>query len=254
MEIVLLPSSAGPDTGYQFLATVVVDGVLALDAGCLGLWGDLAGQAKVRDVVLTHSHMDHVGSLPVFLENVYAAKAPVTVHGLAETLAAVRSDVFNERLFPDLITREPEAGPFAIFDALAPGRTRELAEHAVTLVPVNHPVPTAAVHVDGGDSSLLYVTDTRPTEAVWEYAARVKNLKAVLLEATFPDEFAWLAEISVHLTPKLFAAEVRKIPPGVPVFVVHLKPRFRDAVLKELAALALPGVQVMTPGKRYGVG
>ncbi len=254
MDLVLLPSSAGSDRGFQFLATVVVDGVLALDAGALGIWGNLAAQAKIRNIVLTHSHTDHVATLPVFLENVYGLGPPVTVHGLPETLDSVRRDIFNDRLFPDLLTREPESGQFVKFDPLSPGNSRKLGCHTVSLIPVCHPVPTAAVHIDSGRDSVLYITDTAPTDAVWEYAGKLRNLRAVFLEVTFPDNLGWLAELSGHLTPSQFAAELRKVQTGVDVFAIHLKPRYHDAVLRDLAALKLGGVEVVTPGKVYSVG
>lgn len=254
MDIVLLPSSAGPGPGFQFLSAFVIDGVLAVDAGSLGLWPDLAAQARVRDVVLTHAHMDHVASLPIFLENTYGTEPPATVHGLADTLDAVRRDVFNERVFPDLLGREPEVGPFVRLAPLAPLETRHLPHHAVTLVPVAHKTPTAAVIVDGAAESLVIVTDTGPTDAVWAAVAGRKNLKAIFLEVTFPDRLDWLAEVSGHLTPALFAAELQKAPPGVPVYAIHLKPRYRDAVLADLAAYAFPHVTVAEPGKVYRVG
>ena len=48
---------------------------------------------------------------------------------------------------------------------------------------------------------------------------------------------------------RLFAAEVRKLRPRVPVYVVHVKARFRDRVLDEVAAMHLPDVHVFEPGR-----
>ncbi|MGL6095401.1 MAG: MBL fold metallo-hydrolase, partial [Fimbriiglobus sp.] len=111
MDVVLLPSAAGPGPGFQFLTTFLFDGTLAVDAGSLGFWPDLAGQTAVRDIVLTHPHLDHVASLPIFLENVYGAGPVVRVHARPEALDSLRRDVFNDRLFPDLLSRSPAGGP-----------------------------------------------------------------------------------------------------------------------------------------------
>src|SRR5262245_8376441 len=69
MKAMLLPSAlaAGP---HQYLTTFLVNGTVAIDAGSLGLYGSPQDQSRVRHVFLTHAHMDHVASLPIFLENV----------------------------------------------------------------------------------------------------------------------------------------------------------------------------------------
>lgn len=252
MDVVLLPSSAGPDPGYQFLTTYLFDGVLAVDAGSLGFWGDLAGQARVKHVVLTHSHVDHTASLPVFLENVHGLGAVVTVHGSAVVLDGLRTDVFNGRTFPDLVGRPPPGEPpFVKLTELVPGRKRKLGPHTITAVAVDHVVPTVAVLVESADAGVLVVTDTGPSGDVWALAAKSRRLKAVLLEATFPAELHWLAEKAKHLTAAQFGAELAKAPPGVRRLAVHFKPRWRDEVRREVAALGLPGVEEMVPGKVY---
>jgi len=251
MEVLLLPSSTGPDPGYQFLTTYLFDGVLAVDAGSLGFWGDPEGQSRVKNVVLTHSHVDHVASLPVFLENVYGNKPPVTVHASRVVLDGLRSDLFNDRTYPDLISRPPSAGAFVRLRELSPHRKRKLGPHTVTAIPIAHIVPTVAVLVESADVAVLVVTDTGPTSEVWSFAARVKNLRAVLLEATFPDDFTTLAKKTGHLATGQFAVEHGKAPPGVTRLAVHIKPKRREAVRKELAKLRLPGVEVMVPGRVY---
>ena len=252
MDVVLLPSSTGPDPGYQFLTTYLFDGVLAVDAGSLGFWGDLAAQARVKHVVITHTHVDHTASLPVFLENVHGLGAVVTVHGSAAVLDGLRQDVFNGRTFPDLVGRPPpDEPPFVKLSELVPGKRRKIGAHAVTAVAVNHNVPTVAVLVESADAGVLVVTDTGPSDDVWAAAAKARALKAVLLEATFPNDLQWLADKAKHLTTARFAAELAKAPAGARRLAIHFKARWREEVRKELAALRLPGVEEMVPGKVY---
>src|SRR5688572_22287992 len=95
---------AAADAAGHPLSTFVVDGVLAVDAGALGWFADPAAQAAVRDVLLTHSHADHIAGLPPFIETVYqlAPDAP-TVHAPEPTLRALRDHVFNGVLMPDFV-------------------------------------------------------------------------------------------------------------------------------------------------------
>jgi cAMP phosphodiesterase len=234
----------------QYLTTLIVDDAVALDAGSLGFWGSCCDQQRVQHVFLTHAHLDHIASLPIFLENV-ADDRPTcpTVYAMPDLIDVLRTDVFNDRLFPDFEKISRSGPPLVHYRPLAAGRAVTAAGLVVTPVPVDHIVPTVAYVVEGPTSAFAFVTDTAPTEAVWALANRTPNLKAVFLEVTFPESHAWLAQVSKHLTPSLFAAEVAKLRPGVAVYAIHVKARFREAVLAELAALELPNVTVLEAGR-----
>jgi ribonuclease BN (tRNA processing enzyme) len=256
VNVTILPSAcaAGGDPACQFLTTYLVNGRLAIDAGALGLLQPVAAQARVRHVLLTHTHIDHVASLPVFLENVYAGTPDaVTVHGTREVLDALRQDVFNDRLWPDFIGLSRPEAPFLRLSVLEPGRPVVLDGLRVTPVPVNHVVPTVGVLVEEGTTAALFSSDTGPTDALWELANAAAGLKAVFLEATFPEDMAWLADVSKHLTPRQFAAEAAKLRRPVELLAVHLKPRYRARVAAELLALGLPHMRVAEVGQTYTV-
>ncbi|NDC64506.1 MAG: MBL fold metallo-hydrolase, partial [Planctomycetia bacterium] len=70
MRVELLPSSI-PVSESQFLVTFLVNDEVAIDGGSIGLLADLRRQQRVRHVFVTHEHLDHVATLPIFLENVY---------------------------------------------------------------------------------------------------------------------------------------------------------------------------------------
>ena len=90
-----------------------------------------------------------------------------------------------------------------------------------------------------------------PTTRIWDLAGKRRNLKAVFLECTFPDHMSELAEISAHLTPSTFQHEVAKLPAGVTVYAVHIKPRYREEVIAGLRQLGIPNVEIGVSGKEY---
>jgi ribonuclease BN (tRNA processing enzyme) len=248
MKALLLPSAHGAGS-LQYLTTFLVNDTVAFDAGSLGLAGTPAEQARVRHVFLTHAHIDHVGSLPIFLENVSDdSKDCPTVYAPEPVLDVLRRDVLNDRLFPDFVRLSHDGPPLVRLEAIHPGRPVQVAGLTVTAVPVDHVVPTVGYLIDDGASAVAFVTDTAPTGAIWEAANRLAHLRAVFLELTFPEAQAWLAGVAKHLTPSQFAAEVRKLRPGIPVYAIHLKARFRAEIECELAALALANVRVLEMG------
>ena len=95
------------------------------------------------------------------------------------------------------------------------------------------------------------MSDTSPTDRIWELINQTPNLKAVFLEASFPNEMEWLAEKAMHLTPALFDTELKKLNHDVPIIAVHIKIAFDSQVRSQLTALGRPNVMVGEPGAVY---
>jgi ribonuclease BN (tRNA processing enzyme) len=238
---------------YQYLSSCLVNDVLALDAGPLGFYRSPFDQARVRHVLLSHTHIDHVASLPIFVENAYEGRAdPVTVHGSQDVLDGVQTDLFNNRLWPDFIAlSKNNPKPFLKMERFEPGQTIELEGVRITAVAVNHVVPTSAFVLRDAGGSVAYVTDTGPTEEIWKVLNALPDLKAVFLEATFPNDMAWLADVSKHLTPAQFAVEAAKLTRPARLIVIHLKARYQAKVIAELKALNLPRLEFAQFGVPY---
>lgn len=253
MKITLLPSSVVPGVEpSQFLTTFLIDDVVAIDAGSLGLIGSTEDQARIKHVFLTHTHMDHLASLPIFIENVFeeGANCP-TIYGSSAVLDCLRRDIFNDRLWPDFIAMSSENSPFLKLVLIREGQTIAVEGLRITPVNVDHLVPTQGMIVEGPNATVVVASDTGPTQKLWEIANTSASLKAVFLEAAFPDELTWLADASKHLTPERFAGEVKKIKPGVAVLAVHIKPKYLERISAELAALGLPMIEICEPGRPY---
>ena len=253
MKIVLVPSACGSGGAYHYLSSYVIDDVVAVDAGGLGFQGALADQARIHNIFLTHSHIDHIASLPIFLENVYGAHPEgVVVHGNAAVLDCLQRDVFNDRLMPDFIRISRERTPaFLRLSLLEEGKPVTADGLRFTPVAVDHAVPTFAFVIEEARTAVAVVTDTAPTEAIWRRCRETPNLKAVFLEASFPNSAAPLAALSRHLTSDQFIHEAQKVGPDVQIIAVHLKPRTHDQVTAEVLGHGLPNVRIAEPGRVY---
>ncbi len=255
MKVTLVPSAVG-EAGHeqrQFMTSYVINGTLAIDAGCLGFWGPPTEQAKIRHILISHSHIDHVASLPIFVENAYEAKCEcVVIHACEPVLTSLKQDVFNERIWPDFIAMSQNNDkPFLELRAMEAGKPVELEGLRITPIPVHHVVPTVGFIVEDKTSAIVISSDTGPTDALWQHANQVANLKAVFLEVTFPEHMAWLAKLSQHLTPLTFHQQIKKLTRNVPIIAVHIKPRFRDEVIQELNALKLGNMTIGKFGTPY---
>lgn len=226
----------------------MVDGAVAIDAGSLALGATSAERAAIRDVIVTHAHIDHIATLPLFVDDLFSTlEKPVVVHALPEVIAVLQGDVFNDRVYPRFHQLTNSHGPVLRFEPLPPQHPTRIAHLTVTAVAVNHSVPTCGLLVDDGTSAFAYSSDTTATDAFWALAKGCPRLKAVLLESAFPDSMAELARKAGHLTPATFRSEVQKLGQRAAIWAVNVKPLFREAVAKELDALGVPRLEPGPP-------
>ena len=93
--------------------------------------------------------------------------------------------------------------------------------------------------------------DTGPTERLWKVVSRVRNLKAVFLEVSFSDDQQDLARDSKHMTPRLVARELAKMPAKVPVYLYHMKPPSLARIRREIAALGEPRLKLLESERSF---
>jgi ribonuclease BN (tRNA processing enzyme) len=160
----------------------------------------------------------------------------------------LRDHFFNDRLWPDFSAIPTARNPIVRLRALQPGVPQPIGHRLnVVPVPVHHTVPTAGFIVEDGSGALVFSGDTGPTERLWALARELRNVRAIVVETSFPNRLEALAEISGHLTPSRLAWELDKMPP-CPVWVYHIKPMFYDETVDELTRLD-SRVRVLSDGE-----
>ena len=97
-----------------------------MDAGALAHAVDPDDLAAIEHIVLTHAHLDHTLGLPFAL-----GRGRFHVWGLQATLDAVRENLLNGRIWPDLSDR-------AVWVAIEPGRQVEIGPWRVEAFEVLH--------------------------------------------------------------------------------------------------------------------
>lgn len=252
MKVMLAPSCVGSEALNQNLTSFLINDAVAIDAGSIGLLPDLGRQALIRHVFLSHSHIDHIASLPIFLENVYEAREEcVRVYCDHQTRRTLAEHVFNDRLWPDFIALSEVIFPFLKLVTIEPGETIEAAGLRITPVPVNHTVPTFAFIIEDDDGAVVIVTDSGPTEEIWERVNQLSRVHAIFLDVSFPNEMAELATVAKHLTPQLLPAEIQKIARPTRILTIHMKPAHLAVMTAQIAALGRRAPEICVPGMEY---
>jgi ribonuclease BN (tRNA processing enzyme) len=240
----------GSAPGYR-MTTFLVDGETALDAGSLTEALPLAAQRRIRRIVLTHAHFDHIASLPFLVENLYGRDAPLELVAPGPVLAALRRHVFNDATWPDFTRLPSRSKPTVVLRPLAVGRPFRAGSVTFTPLPVDHIVPAYGYLVSKPGRGVLFSGDTMPTEQLWAHARRAHDLKAIFLEVSFSDGQSAVARASCHLTPRLLQAELAKAPARVPVYLYHMKPPSLSRIRREVAALDEPRLRLLESERSF---
>ena len=210
------------------LTCLLVDRVLAIDAGGLTSTLSIEEQHHLKAVLITHHHFDHVRDLGTLGMNFWS-HGPLPVYGLESSLQTVLSHILNGVLYPDFTSRPSPDKPAFKFHPVAPGRTFTAGGYSILSFLVNHGIPTVGYQITGADGkSFIYTGDThRLPEASWQSLSP----RLIVTEVTVPDKYESMARESGHLTPKLLKEELlsfkrihKYIPP---VIAVHISPHSR---------------------------
>jgi ribonuclease BN (tRNA processing enzyme) len=223
----------------------LVDTDLLVDAGT-GV-GDLTLEemAGIDDVVLTHSHLDHIAALPLMLDAVGSRRTrPLRVHALRATIEALRAHVFNNVIWPDFESIPSAEAPFVSFHDIAVGQVLQLGSAApkrIEVLPAVHTVPACgfAVRRADGGAHWVFSGDTERNAPFWD-RVNAMDVAMLVIETAFSSREQALAERSLHLSPTMLADELTHIAPGkqYPIYITHTKPAETEEIMSQIESLA----------------
>ena len=239
MRLRVLGCSGGIGGRHLRTTSFLVDGDVLIDAGT-GV-GDLtlAELSQIDHIFITHSHLDHVTSIPFLVDTVGGMRSrPLIVHATRATIGIMRNHLFNWAIWPDFAEIPSPQTPFLRYEEIELGRAVTLAGRSFTPIPARHTVPAVGYHLDSGAASLVFTGDTGPNEALWRVVNRISNLKFLIIETAFSNKERELAEMSRHLCPETLAEELAKLERNPEIYITHLKPGEIEPTMLEIEECA----------------
>lgn len=223
----------------------LLDHDVLIDAGT-GV-GDLSLEEmqRIDDVFLTHSHLDHILSLPLMLDSVGGLRSqPLRVHALAETLSALKTHIFNNVIWPDFSVIPNPNTPYLTFHEVEVGRTYTVGGKRIEVLPAVHAVPAvgyAVASVPAHAEKPTYWVFSGDTERNPDFWKRVNQLNVgmMVIETTFSNSENELALLSMHLCAEVLLQELQLIEKknSYPIYITHAKPAEVGAVMQEVELL-----------------
>lgn len=195
-----------------------------------------ADRAQVRHLLLTHAHLDHTLGIPFLLGDNVRPR----IHGLKQTLDAVREHLLDGHIWPDL-------SDLVEWHEVAPGRAIKLDPWEVEVGPANHTVPCVSYLFRTKDYALAIVGDTRLDETVARWVAD-RSPNACVIEAAYPDEVAAMASRFGHQTPRDLKHWRTWLGPACEILVTHMKAQHEAQIRAQCASLKDRNMRILSDG------
>ena len=237
MDIQVLGAHNCESQNSKFIS-LVIDDILAIDAGGLTSSLSFPAQQKLKAILLTHQHYDHIRDVPAIAMNFSLRSSTINIYSAQSVYNALSTHLLNGELYPKFL-EQPQGKPTVKFTIIEPGKIEQIEGYSILAVKVNHNVPTVGYQVTSPDGkSVFYTGDTGPGLDCWEYVSP----QLLITEVTAPDRYEEFAKEAGHLTPSLLKQELtnfRELKGYLPqVVVVHMNPELEREIEAEIAAVA----------------
>ena len=232
--------------------SLLIDDVLAIDAGTLAASLSFEAQQKLRAVLVTHQHFDHVRDIPALGMNFMLHERSLDIYAIAPAFEALKAHLLNDVLYPDFTKRPPQK-PSLRFRVVEHGREQTIEGYRVLPVAVSHAVPAIGYQVTSPDGKkVFYTSDTGPGLAgTW----RQVRPDLLVIELTALNKYNDFARESGHLTSALLQEELKsfiEINGYLPqVVTVHMNPLDEKGIRAELAVVARALNTKIRPGREW---
>ena len=231
----------------------LIDDQLLLDAGTIGAVLSEEEQWKLKNIFITHAHLDHIRAIPALADTIIIKnlRHTVTIFSIPEVISAMRDHVFNNIIWPDFSVIPSPDSPVISFETIKTGVDYTVADYRIRAIPVNHTVPAVGYRLCHGPTTLVYTGDTGPTDEIWQY---VSGVDALIVEVSFPNNMESLALLTKHLTCSLLRVELEKIArlPKL-ILITHPKPQYYDIIRAEIECLGLKQIELLHDGAIFDI-
>jgi ribonuclease BN (tRNA processing enzyme) len=225
------------ETARTRLSSILVNGVVVFDAGAITSTLSAEEQNRIKAVLITHRHYDHIRDLPTFALGGVGTGSTVPVYATVETFEGIRKNLMDGIMYPDFAEIPSPDKPRLNNVEVKPWEKFEVGGLVCTPVPMTHAVPAVGYRVApvAGGRSFFFTGDTvGGVDDVWT------DIRADLLiiEVTFPNAMAEFAEFTRHMTPATLERQLTNIRASglavPPVIAVHMNERAEQDIAAEL--------------------
>ena len=221
------------------LVSFLIDDVLAVDAGSLVSELTFAEQKKIKAILLSHGHYDHIRAVPAFAFN--NSDRNTKVIATPKTLEILSSHLIDGVVYPEFTSEASflrkatlRLVPVDLFER------QRIEGYEVMAVPVRHNLDGVGFQITSGDGKTLFYTgDTGPgLSSMWGKISP----QLIIADLTWPNSLADAAKDAGHLCPEMLREELiefRRTNDYLPkVTIIHMSPQHESEIEREVREVA----------------
>jgi cAMP phosphodiesterase len=230
----------------------LLDNEILFDAGSLTNVLDEKKQLKIKNIFITHAHLDHIGGIPFLADNIIIGnwKRKVNILSIYSVIKTIKNHLLNSSVWPDLTVIPTLKNAPLNLVVLKVGKAIQINHYTITPYRVNHAVPAVGYLVeDKKGKRFFYTGDTGPSDTTWRGIGD-KQIHCLIIEVSFPNRVGKMAMITGHLTAKLLKKELFKIK-HLPerIYITHPKPQYLKTIQRELEELNINNLKLLKIGE-----
>ena len=171
----------------QELTGLLVNEELLVDAGSASASLTLSEQNKIRLLILSHTHLDHLYGLAYLLEHrLYAElKEPLKILASPDAIEILKNHfLIDELLNPAVIQNLTQLVELSVVES---GKSYQLDKYQIEPVLVNHYSGALGFFITEGDEQFLFTGDTGSCDSLWEQLKVHPNCRLIITEVSFPN-------------------------------------------------------------------
>jgi ribonuclease BN (tRNA processing enzyme) len=222
---------------------------LPIDAGGLTSSLPFAAQLKLKAILLTHQHYDHIKDIPVIAMNFYLSSATIEIYATATVFDSLTTYLMDGKIYPNFLER-PRKSPTIKFTTIEPLKPLQIWGYSVLPVPVKHSAQAVGYQITSANGKVLFYTGDTGSDLneCWEHVSP----QLLIIEVTGSNRYEESLKEGRHLTPSLLRRELavfQKMKGYLPqVVTVHMNPHLKKELKVEIAAVAGTLNHDITPG------
>ncbi len=240
----------GNVTGNYRATSFLINDALLVDAGTTTEVLDDSRLSKIKNIIITHTHIDHVKGIFPFADEL----AMLNMEGLRllsvkNILDIMSKNLFNNLIWPDFTIIPSVKNAFINLQEIPLEEETFIDNITIKPVLMTHTVYTVGYVIKEGGRGFMFTSDTGPTKRFWEAAREEKGIEFIIADVSFPNRLDDMAKISGHMTLSILIEYLDRFGLGnMPVYVSHIKPIFLNEIFNELEMSGRKNIKPLEQG------
>jgi len=228
----------GSKTNSNSMTCIQLDDSTVVDAGniLLGLEKDAV---NIDNILLTHSHMDHIADIPFVIDLFFSKRTKtLNIYGTKQTLHNLKKHILNWEIWPDFTTitlLNSNIMAITLID-IELNKEFKINDLNIKAIKTNHTDGSCGYVIEKNNNSIFFTSDTTTCPAIWEEVNKNHKINSVIVDVSFTSNYKELAIESKHFTPELLNDDIKSYlkRDDVKIYINHLKPSFIPKIEDEL--------------------